>query len=40
MDKKELISVILNDIKELDLIVKGMYELEKIPGVMQELAID
>ncbi len=40
MDKKELISVILNDIKELDLIVKGMYELEKIPGVMQELAIN
>ncbi|MDR1729192.1 MAG: hypothetical protein LBR52_00815 [Prevotellaceae bacterium] len=39
MDKRELIGFILNDIKELELIVKGMYELEKIPDVMQELAI-
>lgn len=39
MDKKELIEFILNDIKELELIVKGMREMDKIPGVMQELAI-
>ncbi len=40
MDKRELIGFILNDIKELELIVKGMYEMEKIPEVMQELAIN
>jgi len=39
MDKRELIEFILNDIKELELIVKGMHEMDKIPGVMQELAI-
>ena len=39
MDKKELIGFILNDIKELELIAKGMHEMDKIPGVMQELAI-
>ncbi len=38
MDKKELIGFILNDIKELELIVKGMHEIDKIPTVMQELA--
>jgi hypothetical protein len=39
MDKKGLIGFILNDIKELELIVKGMHEMDKIPEVMQELAI-
>ena len=39
MDKKELIGFILNDIKELGLIVEGMYEMDKIPKVMRELAI-
>ena len=40
MDKKELIGYILNDIKELELIAKGMHEMEKIPGVMQQLAVN
>ena len=39
MDKKELIEFILNDIKELELIAKGMHEMDRIPGVMQKLAI-
>jgi len=40
MDRRELIGFILNDIKELELIVKGMYEMEKIPEVVRELAIN
>jgi len=39
MDKKQLIGFILNDIKELELIAKGMHEMDKIPEVMQQLAI-
>ena len=39
MDKKILIGFILKDIKELELIVKGMHEMDKIPGVVQELII-
>ena len=39
MDKKELIGLILNDIKELGFIAKGMHEVDKIPEVMQELAV-
>ena len=39
MDRKELIGLILKDIKELELIVKGMHEMDKIPGVVQELVI-
>jgi hypothetical protein len=39
MDKKELIGFVLNDIKELGLIVEGMHEMDKIPKIMQELVI-
>ena len=39
MDKKVLIGFVLKDIKELELIVKGMYEMDKIPEVVQELVI-
>ena len=39
MDKKELIWFVLNDIKELGLIVEGLHEMDKIPKAMQELAI-
>jgi len=39
MDKKELIGFILNDIKELGFIAEGMHEMDKIPEVMQELAV-
>ena len=39
MDKKELIEFILSEIKELELIAKGMREMDKIPEVMQQLAI-
>jgi len=39
MDRKELIGFVLKDIKELELIVKGMHEMEKIPEAVQELVI-
>ena len=39
MDKKDLIGFVLKDIKELELIVRGMYEMDKIPEVVQELVI-
>ena len=39
MDKKELIGFVLNDIKELGLIVEGLHEMDKIPKAMQELVI-
>ena len=39
MYKEDFIGFILNDIKELELIVKSMREMENIPEVMRELAI-
>ena len=39
MDRKDLIGFVLKDIKELELIVRGMHEMDTIPGVVQDLVI-
>lgn len=39
MKENKLISFILNDIKELEIITKGMLEMDEIPSVMHLLAV-
>lgn len=39
MGKKDFLNVILRDIKELGLITEGMKEMDKVPTVMQDLAM-